>query len=132
MATLTSQQVKDLSKQFYTIFASIGQYREAHWDTLSKSQHQKLSQLQRSIYNYSDDLLALSSVLKLKELDNELTEINQVTQRVNDAIVQAQQIDRVIGIAVKVVALGGAVVSQSPLAIVGSLADLTQEVGGQA
>jgi len=132
MATLTSQQVKDLSKQFYTIFTSIGQYREAQWDELSKSQHQKLSQLQRSIYNYSDDLLALSSVLKLKEVDNELTEINQVTQQINAAIQQAQQIDRVIGIAAKVVALGGAVVSQSPLAIVGSLADLTQEVGGQA
>ena len=132
MATLTSQQVKELSKQFYIIFGAIGRYRESQWTELSKSQHQKLSQLQRSIYNYSDNLLALSAVLKLKEVDNELTEINKVTQQVDEAIEQAQQIDRVIGIAAKVVSLGGAVLSQSPLAIVSSLADLTQDIGGTA
>lgn len=128
MASLTAQQVKELSRQFYSIVTTIGQFRETNWEAMSKSEHQKLSQLQRSIYNYSDDLLALSSVLKLKEIDNELTEMNKVTQQVNDALQQAQQVERVISIAAKVVVLGGAVVSQSPLAIVASLAELTQNI----
>ncbi|MEQ9441873.1 MAG: hypothetical protein RIG62_22725 [Cyclobacteriaceae bacterium] len=132
MATLTSQQVKELSKHFFSIVTSITNFREAHWDTMSKTQHQKLSKLQRSIYNYSDDLLALASVLKLKEVENELTQMNKVTDQVNEALQKAQQIEDVISIAAKVVMLGGAVVSQSPLAIIASLADLSQSVAPPA
>ncbi|MGB3586314.1 MAG: hypothetical protein WBA23_07240, partial [Tunicatimonas sp.] len=93
---------------------------------------QELSQLQRSIYCYSDDLLALSSVLKLKEVDNELTEMNKVTDEVHQALQETQKVERVIDIATKVVMLGGAVVSRSPLAIVSSLTELTQEVNPRA
>ncbi|WKN44624.1 hypothetical protein [Tunicatimonas pelagia] len=128
MPALTAEQVKELSKQFFRIVTSLGQFREDNWETLTKSQHQKLSHLQRSIYSYSDDLLALSSVLKLKEVDSELTEMNQVTDEVHQALQNTQRVEKVIGIAAKVVMLGGAVVSQSPLAIISSLSELTQEV----
>lgn len=126
--TLTSEQVKELSRQFFSIVTSLGSYRETHWEELSKSEHQTLSKLQRTIYNYSDDLLSLASVLKLKEVTNELEEMNLVTERVNQALKRAQQVEDVISIAAKVVMLGGAVVSQSPLAIISSLADLSQDV----
>ncbi len=129
MAALTAPQVKELSKQFFRIVTSLGQFREGNWETLSKSQHQKLSQLQRSIYRYSDDLLALSSVLKLKEVDSELTEMNKVTDEVHQALQSTQKVEKVISIAAKVVMLGGAVVSKSPLAIVSSLTELTQDIG---
>ena len=132
MAALTAEQVKELSKHFFSIVTSINKFREAHWDDMSKSQHQKLSKLQRSIYNYSDDLLALASVLKLKEVERELMEMNKVTDQVNEALQRAQDIENVISIAAKVVMLGGAVVSQSPLAIVASLADLSQTVAPSA
>ncbi|MEM6844275.1 MAG: hypothetical protein AAF632_18805 [Bacteroidota bacterium] len=132
MATLSSEQVKELSKQFFRIVTSIGQFREDHWEDLTKSQHQKLSHLQRSVYSYSDDLLTLASVFKLKEVDDELTQMNQIADDVNEALQQAEKVEKVINIAAKVVMLGGAVVSHSPLAIVASLAELTQEISPQA
>ena len=132
MASLTAEQVKELSKQFFRIVTSLGKFREDHWETLSKSQHQKLSQLQRSIYRYSDDLLALSSVFKLKEVDNELTEMNKVTDEVHLVLQKTQKVERVIDIAAKVVMLGGAVISKSPLAIVSSLSELSQDVRPEA
>ncbi|MEO0333616.1 MAG: hypothetical protein AAF223_18375 [Bacteroidota bacterium] len=132
MATLSSEQVKELSKQFFRIVTSIGQFREDNWENLTKGQHQKLSHLQRSVYSYSDDLLTLASVFKLKEVDDELTKMNQVADEVNEALQRAEKVEKVINIAAKVVMLGGAVVSQSPLAIIASMAELTQEISPEA
>lgn len=125
MATLTAQQVKELSRHFFSVAQSLTQFREAHWDELTKAEHQRLSRLQWSVYNSSDDLLALSASMALDEVQETLRQINEATQQANQAIEATGNVDRVIGIATRVMQLGGAVVSQSPLAIISALADLT-------
>lgn len=125
MATLTAQQVKELSKHFFLVAQSLTQFREARWDALSKEQHQQLSRLQWSVYNTTDDLLALSAVMALDEVQESLRQINEATQSANKTIEATDDVDRVISIVTQVVRLGGAVLSQSPLAIISALADLT-------
>ena len=125
MATLTAQQVKDLSRHFFSVAQSLTRFREAQWDKLTREQHQQLSRLQWSIYNSTDDLLALSTVMALDEVEETLQQIGQATQRATKTIETTTEANQVITIATQVIRLGGAVLSQSPLAIISALADLT-------
>ena len=84
-----------------------------------------MSRLQWSVYNTTDDLLALSAVMALDEVQESLRQINEATQSANKTIEATDDVDRVISIVTQVVRLGGAVLSQSPLAIISALADLT-------
>lgn len=124
MSQLTSEQATELAKQFFSVGKTLATFREQHWENLTTEQHQRLSKMQWSIYNYTDDLLALSAVIALNEMEDTLNQIAHVTREVNEFIRQEQNIDKVIDIAARVVVLGGAVVSQSPLAVVSTLADL--------
>ncbi len=125
MTPLTAQQVTTLAKRFFSVARTLTEYREHHWDNMSREQHQRLSDLQWSIYNYTDDLLALSAMLAMEEAEKVLNRVAQVTKDVNHYIDREQNIEKVIGVASRVVMLGGAVISQSPLAIIATLADLT-------
>ena len=125
MATLTARQAKDLAKHFFSVAQSLTHFREARWNQLTKAQHQRLSRLQWSVYNTTDDLLALSSVMALDEVQETLNQIERATQRATKTIETTTEVKRVIDIATQVIRLGGAVVSQSPLAIITALADLT-------
>lgn len=124
MSQLTAEQVTELAKQFFSVGKTLAAFREQHWDNLNTEQHQRLSKMQQSIYNYTDDLLALSAVISLNELEDTLNQITHITKEVNGFIQQEQNVGKVIDIAARVVVLGGAVVSQSPLAVVSTLADL--------
>lgn len=125
MSKLTSQQVRELSKYFFSVAQSLTQFREMHWSTLTKAQHQQLSRLQWSVYNSTDDLLALSSVMALDEAQETLSQISKATQQARRTIETTEDVGQVISIATQVIRLGGAVMSQSPLAIIAALADLT-------
>lgn len=124
MSQLTAEQVTELAKQFFSVGKTLAAFREQHWDNLNTEQHQRLSKMQQSIYNCTDDLLALSAVISLNELEDTLNQITHITKEVNGFIQQEQDVGKVIDIAARVVVLGGAVVSQSPLAVVSTLADL--------
>ncbi len=124
MTPLTAQQVTALAKQFFSVARTLTEYREHHWDSMGREQHQRLSDLQWSIYNYTDDLLALSAMLAMEEAEKVLNRVVQVTKDVNQYIEREQNIENVIGIASRVVMLGGAVISQSPLAVIATLAEL--------
>lgn len=125
MSQLTSNQATELSRQFFCIGRAIASFREHHWNNIGREQHQQLSKMQWSIYNYADDLLALSAVISLNEVEESLNQIGHVTREVVDFIEQEQDVNKVINVAARVVVLGGAVISQSPLAVVSTLAELT-------
>lgn len=125
MSQLTSDQASELSRQFFCIGRAIASFREKHWDAISREQHQHLGKMQWSIYNYADDLLSLSSVITLNELEEMLDKIRSVTKTVMNYIDQQQEVAEVMQVAARTVVLGGAVISQSPLAVVSTLAELT-------
>ena len=124
MSKLTAREVKELAKHFFSVARSLTDYREDHWDRLSKQEHQQLSRWQWSVYNSTDDLLALSAVMALDEAQETIDRIRKATQRANRTIRTTDDVKRVITIATQVVRLSGAVMSQSPLAIIAALADL--------
>ncbi len=126
MPKLTAREVKALAKSFFSVARALTDFREARWDTLTKSQHQQLSRLQWSIYNNTDDLLALSSAMALDEVQKTLTQIGRLAQQAQEAIKRTEDVSLVLGITTQVIRLGGAVVSQSPLAIIVALADLAE------
>ncbi len=128
MGQLTPQQTAQLSRQFFSVARQLTQYREQHWYSLTPEQHQRLSKLQWSIYNYTDDLLALSAVLAFEEIEGNLIRIEHITRAVNEYIQNENKVEKVIEVAAKVVVLGGAVLSQSPLAVVSTLADLASHL----
>lgn len=124
MPKLTARQVKELARHFFAVAQSVTEFREARWNQLSRSQHQQLSRLQWSVYNHTDDLLALSSVMALDEVEETISRVDKATQRAARTLKTTEDVNRVIGIATQVIRLGGAVISQSPLAIIAALADL--------
>lgn len=124
MSQLTAEQIDGLARQFFSVAKVLTDYREHHWDHLTAEQHRRLGKMQWSLYNYSDDLLALSAVLAFEEAEENINRIEHITKSVNQYIKEEDDVSKVIDIAARVVVLGGAVISQSPLAIVSTLAEL--------
>lgn len=124
MSQLTAEQIDGLARQFFSVAKVLTEYREHRWGHLTAEQHRQLSKMQWSLYNYADDLLALSVVLVFEEAEENINQIEHITKSVNEYIREEDETNKVIDIAARMVVLGGAVISQSPLAIVATLADL--------
>jgi len=73
MATkLAAQELFELSKSFHDLAAVIGDYRYAHWDSLTPAQRAELESKQWTLFNTSSDLNGKSVVLKARLLEEEL------------------------------------------------------------
>lgn len=121
MAKLTSAQANALANDFLGLAQAIGDFRYDNWSTLSKTQNQQLSNLQWSILNYGEDVLALSTVLVMDDVQASLDQINSITIEIKTTIQQLKDIQKAISIAAAIVTLGGAIISKDPSAIKGGV-----------
>ncbi len=117
MANLTSIQANELSNDFLGLGQAIGDFRYNNWNELSQPQNQQLSNLQWSILNYGEDVLALSTVLVMDDVQTSLDKINNITVEIKSTIQQLKNIQKVINVASAIVTFGGAVISKSPSSI---------------
>lgn len=121
MAKLTAQQANDLANNFLGLAQAIGDYRFDNWNTLSKTENQKLGNFQWSILSYGEDILALSTALVMDDVQDSLAQINNVTLEIKETIKSLNQLQKAINVAASIVSLGGAIVSKNPQAIVAGI-----------
>ena len=117
MAELTATQANALANNFLGLAQAIGDFRYDNWNELSQPQNQQLSNLQWSILNYGEDILALSTTLVMDDVQTSLDKINNITVEIKTTIHQLKNIQKAINVAAAIVTLGGAVISKSPSAI---------------
>ncbi len=121
MAKLTAEQANELANNFLGLAQAIGDYRFSKWNDLSKSQNQQLGNLQWSILNSGEDMLALSTVLVMDDVQDALGKIDGITQQIGGVIAHLQKIQDVINVAASIVTLGAAIVSKNPQSIAGGI-----------
>ena len=114
MAKLTSLQANILANNFLGLAQAIGDFRYENWNNLSKADNQKLGDFQRSILNYGEDILALSTTLVMDDVQTSLAQINNVTAQIKGTIKNLQNIQKGINVAASVVTLGAAIISKNP------------------
>jgi len=117
MANLTAIQANALANNFLGLGQAIGDFRYDNWNELSQPQNQQLSNLQWSILNYGEDILALSTTLVMDDVQTSLDKINNITVEIKATIQQLKNIQKAINVAAAIVTLGGAVISKSPSSI---------------
>lgn len=117
MSKLTSVQANALANDFLGLAQAIGDFRYDNWNTLSKPQNQQLSNLQWSILNYGEDILALSTTLVMDDVQTSLDKINGITVEIRSTIQLLKNIQKAINVAAAIVTLGGAVISKDPASV---------------
>jgi hypothetical protein len=124
MAKLTAHHANELANNFLALAQSIGDYRYQNFDTLSKSQNQKIRDLHWSILNYADDLYTLSATLVMNDVQNSLASIGAVTTQIKATYKTLQNVQKAINVAASVVTLGASILSKNPQAIAESIGGL--------
>lgn len=117
MAKLTSAQANALANDFLGLAQAIGNFRYDNWNEMSKTQNQQLGKLQWSILNYGEDILSLSTVLVMDDVQASLDKINDITLEIRSTIQKLQNVQKVINVAAAIISFGGAVISKDPSAI---------------
>lgn len=125
MAQITAKQAKDLASDFLGLAQAIGDFRYNHWDDLSTEENQQLAKMQWSILNYGEDILAISSTLVFNDVSNTLTKIDSITNEIRQSVDKLENIQKAINIGSIIVALGGAIISRRPQAILDHLQELS-------
>ncbi len=121
MAKLTSKQANRLANDFLGLAQAIGDFRYKNWDSIPKAKNKKLGDLQWSILNYGEDIIALSTTLVMEEAAQSLERINQITLEINKNILHLKDIQKGIDLAAAIVTLGAAILSKQPVTITSAI-----------
>ena len=124
MPTLNQDQARAIAEDFFEVSKGVGDFRFAHFDLLSADQKAALQSLQQQLSNESIHFTAVAIQLALDDLQPTLERISNVTQDVNNAVSQINDVRRIITIATTFVTLGAAIASGSPGTIVSAVGDV--------
>ena len=86
MAKLTSKQANELAGNFLGLAQAIGDFRFSNWKELPKEDNQRLGNLQWSILNYGEDILAFSTMLVMDEVKLSLEKIRDISKDIKENI----------------------------------------------
>jgi hypothetical protein len=118
MAKLNAQQANELAANFLGLAQAIGDYRFNNWKTLSRTDNQRLGNMQWSILNSGEDMLALSTNLVMTDVQGSLKQISNITVQIRTSIQKLSNVQKAIKIAASLVTLASAIISKSPGGIV--------------
>ena len=124
MANLTAQQANELANDFLGLAQAIGDFRYNNWNSLSHTDNQKLGNIQWSILNNGEDILALSTTLVFNDVNISLSQINSLTIQIKGTIQNLQNIQKGIYVATSIVTLGAAIISKNPQTIISAISSL--------
>jgi hypothetical protein len=118
MAKLNAQQANELAANFLGLAQAIGDYRFNNWKALSRSDNQRLGNMQWSILNSGEDMLALSTNLVMTDVQGSLKQISSITVQIRNSLQKMANVQKAINIAASLVTLASAIISKSPGGIV--------------
>jgi hypothetical protein len=127
MANLTSKQANELAGYFLGLAQAIGDFRFSNWKDLPKEENQKLGNLQWSILNYGEDILAFSTILVMEEVKVSLQKIKDITSDIKENINSIKNIQKGIIIAAAIVTLGAAIISKNARSVTDAIDCLAKE-----
>lgn len=122
---LTSKQLTSLGHNFLACAQAVGNFRYSK--KLSGEINKKLSDIQWTLLNYSDDFYAASASVVMNDVKSSLGIIQQLTQNMNESFLRIRKIQKAIDVATAAVTLGAALFSKSPKAIDDALIKLVGE-----
>jgi hypothetical protein len=121
---LTANQARDLAQSFRSVSVSLGDYRFANWDSLTKAQRDAIEDAEWTLLNYSSDFVTQAVGLTLDDTKASLKNIQDTTTKAKKAVETIKTIKKVIVIAGAVIKLGAAIVSENPGVIAAAIGDL--------
>ena len=125
MSHLTSEEANRLANNFLALARSVGDYRFANWKDLSSKEKEQLGNLQDSLLDQGEKILAFSVSLKMEEVSESLNNIQIITGKIQRTMRKLEDIQKVINIAAAAVSLGTAILTKDVKAI-------GQEINGLA
>lgn len=117
MANLSPEQANILANDFLALAQSIGDFRYENWNELSDMQNKQLGSFQRSILNAGEDILALSTVLIMNDVEDSLNSINRIASQIKSNIKFLKNIQKAIDVASAIATFGSAIISKDPQGI---------------
>jgi hypothetical protein len=117
MPPLTSDDAFALSKSFRDLSVSIGDYRFAHWSTLSEADRTTLEKEEWSLLNAASDMITKAVGLTLDESQAGAAKLNSAAATAQKAVKTLNDVRKVITVATASVGLAAAIVSKDPGAI---------------
>lgn len=121
MANLNSQEANILSENFRELAKSINDFRFNNFNSLSKEENQNLDDLQESILNYGEDILARSTNLVMDDVQESLKTIKDVTTKIKNTVQTLKDFQKGINIATSIVTLGAAIINKNPQSILNAI-----------
>ena len=113
MAGLTSEQLSLLGDNFLKIAQAIGGYRLQNRVALEPEDNKQLKELHWKMLKAADDLYTTSAKLVLDDVSNSLKKIKNITGRIERSYRKLEDIQKVVGIAGKALALVNAIFSKN-------------------
>ncbi|MCR4289672.1 MAG: hypothetical protein NUV86_05360 [Candidatus Scalindua sp.] len=125
---LTAKQARDLAQSFRTVSVSLGEYRFANWDSLTKAQRDTIEDAEWTLLNYSSDFVTQAVGLTLDDAKGSLKNIQDATAKAQKAVETIKTTKKVVVIVGAVIKLGAAIVSENPGLIASATGDLFNAV----
>ena len=126
---MTADEARQLAEFYQSLGAAVQDYRLAKINELSDEESRALVQAEGELLDASSSMLGLAGRLTLDELEETLQRISGATAQMKDAIHSLQAVKKVIGVATAAVALGGALVTGNPVAIVAAVNNVAEAAG---
>ena len=117
MSHLTSEEANGLADNFIALARSVGDYRFANWKDLSSKEKEQLGNLQDSLLDQGEKILAFSVSLKMEEVSESLNNIQIITGKIQRTMRKLDDIQKVINIAAAALTLGSAILTKDVKAI---------------
>lgn len=124
-ATLTPEQLTTLGQNYLACAQAVGHYR--YTKKLGRDDNKRLSDLQWTLLNYSDDFYTASATIIMNDVKKSLSIIRQVTREINETYNRIRNVQKAIDVATSAITLAAALFSKNPLAINDALNDLLKE-----
>ncbi len=121
---LTKDQAIELAKHYSGMAMSVAKYRYEHWNELSPTRRQELSDQHWSLANDSDDFIKLSSSLIMDDAQRDLNKIKSLTAQIIETIDNLKAVQKLIDIIAAVLELGGSIIAKDPSSIIKKIKSL--------
>lgn len=127
MASLTSNQSRNIAKFFRDFSIFLHKYRIDKWDNLSEEERDDLESLEIRLRNFGSKFTAMAIIISVDELKGPLEKIENATKEGKKAIKKINNIKKAIKLAKSVVSMGVAILSKDPGKIINAATGLYNE-----
>ena len=127
---ISAVEARDLAQKFHDLATTVGDYRFDHWDDLTKSERERLKDIQLTLLNNSTHFITELVGVILEDVEGDLQALQKVTTQAQKALKNIADVKKAIEIAASLVKLGAAIASENPAAIATAAQDTAEVVAG--